>query len=183
MHDPRGFDSVLHTLERKATLTKLEIQGNELNEEHAEKLNMLLRHSESLHTLVLSSCCLKEAGIASSLQTPMSIEELHVSSIYLSERESHQELTNSIRHNKTITKLVLLNNDGGFEDRFESSRWSIAASLSSSRIEISLTKCFLGNQGIYILASSLFSRNGILRNLDLSSNEFDVQVFARSSME
>jgi Ran GTPase-activating protein (RanGAP) involved in mRNA processing and transport len=31
----------------------------------------------------------------------------------------------------------------------------------------------LGNQGVSLLAGSLFARNGILRKLDLSSNEFD----------
>jgi Ran GTPase-activating protein (RanGAP) involved in mRNA processing and transport len=68
MHDPYGFESVLQTLRRTGVLTKLEILGNELNEEHAEKLTMLLRDSESLHTLVLSSCCLEEAGIATDAQ-------------------------------------------------------------------------------------------------------------------
>jgi Ran GTPase-activating protein (RanGAP) involved in mRNA processing and transport len=168
-----GLETALRPLEgRKNTLTKLEMRGFPLSLDQIRHLQMVLRNQKNLQILVLRKTSLESAHLselASELEQHMSIKTLDLAENRFDDMDSAVILRNIIHTNKSIAALDLSRNS--FGERPEAVR-CIAMGLrrSATLLEISLRHCQLGNQGVSVLAETLFSRDGILQKLYLADS-------------
>jgi Ran GTPase-activating protein (RanGAP) involved in mRNA processing and transport len=169
---PIGLSAVLHELGQKTTLTRLSVTNCSLSRSHMGQLATLLRHNQSLESLVLQSGFLRTADlaeIAPSLCQHMSIKLLDVSRNHLDDMESALLLEDIMYQNKTITKLDVSGNGFG---RISGAVICIADGIGSNTalLEINLSSCALDDGQVSILARNLGSRNRTLRKLSLGRN-------------
>jgi Ran GTPase-activating protein (RanGAP) involved in mRNA processing and transport len=174
-----GLETVLRALERKNTLTKLEMRSFPLSLDQARHLQIVLRNLKHLQTLVLQNNSLGSAHlaeIAAALEQHMSIKTLDLSVNNFGDMDSAVILRNIIHVNKTIAKLDLSYNS--FGRRPEAMR-CIAMGLrrSVTLLQVNLAGCQLGNQGVSILAETLFSRDGGLQKLSLGDTNISFTSF------
>jgi hypothetical protein len=170
----RGFENLLRALERKNTLTKLEMRDFPLSLDQVRDLQMVLRNQKKLQTLALRRNSLESAHlaeIAAGLEQHMSITTLDLSGNNFNDMDSAVILRNIIHGNKSIAKLDLSYNSFGI--RPEAVR-CVAMGLrrSATLLEIDLACCRFENQGFAVLAETLFSSAGKLKKLILSEPGF-----------
>jgi Ran GTPase-activating protein (RanGAP) involved in mRNA processing and transport len=133
-----------------------------------------LRSNRNLQSLGLSrthllNSCLAE--FAPALYHNVSIKELDLSWNVLLGRASATLIRDIVRHNKGITKLDLRGNGFG---RTPASVRRIADGLgcNTTLLEIVLADTHLDDDGLSILAQSLWPQNRTLRKLSLEGNHF-----------
>jgi Ran GTPase-activating protein (RanGAP) involved in mRNA processing and transport len=135
-------------------------------------LQLALRSIPSLQTLNLASNALGSDGLAElapAFYHNTSIKELDISHNNLNDVESAEILRGILRSNKTITTLVLSGNQFG---ETTGAVECIADGLGSNStlLNIDLSRCFLRNGGVSILAQTLGSRNTTIKKLTLDDN-------------
>jgi Leucine-rich repeat (LRR) protein len=167
-----GLTRVLDALARRPTLTKLGLHACRLGRDNARLLRLALCNIPSLQSLDLTSNALGSAELAElapALYRNTSIKVLDMSHNRLSDMESAEILRDIIRRNKTITSLVLSDNQfGDMADAVE--RIADGLGSNSTLLKIDLTRCALGDDGVSILAQTLGSRNMTLQKLSLDGN-------------
>jgi Ran GTPase-activating protein (RanGAP) involved in mRNA processing and transport len=167
-----GLSPVLQALARRPTLTMLTLRCFYLSRDEARLLQMALRNTLSLQTLVLEGGTLGSAELAElapALYRNTSIKVLDMSNNDLNNIESAEILRDIIRRNKTMTILDLsghgFGNTTGAVERVADGLGS-----NSSLLEINLSCCALGDGSISTLAQNIGSRNVTLQKLTLDDN-------------
>jgi Ran GTPase-activating protein (RanGAP) involved in mRNA processing and transport len=169
----RLSQSTLLALTRYARLTKLHISNCELSRDCMRQLCNVLRSNPNLQSLGLSrtrllNTCLME--FAPALYHNVSIQELDLSWNDLEGIASATLIRDIVRRNKGITKLDLTGNEfGGTPGAVQ----CIADGLGSNTtlLEIVLADTRLDDDGLSILAQSLWPQNQTLRKLSLEGNQ------------
>jgi hypothetical protein len=166
-----GLPRVLQALARHATLTKLVLRRH-LGHEEARLLRLALCSMPSLQSLDLASSRLQSAGLAElapAFYGNTSVRVLDISNNDLRDMASAEILRDILRSNKTITTLNLYGNLFGLTNGIVE---CIADGLGSNStlLKIDLSRCALRDDGVYILARALGSRNMTLQRLDLGYN-------------
>jgi hypothetical protein len=167
-----GLSRVLQALGRRPTLTKLGLHGCPLDRDEARLLRMALCNIQSLQSLVLTGGTLESAGLAElapALYHNTTIKVLDMSENKLNDMESAETLSDILHSNKTITTLDLS------ESTFGKTTGAIECitdglGSNSTLMEIHLTLCALGDDGVSALERNLGSRNTTLEKLNLKYN-------------
>jgi Ran GTPase-activating protein (RanGAP) involved in mRNA processing and transport len=170
-----GFPHVLRALARRPTLTKLGLHFCPVGRDEARLIGEVLYNTPSLHTLALTDCTLGSrmsaglAELAPALYRNTSIKVLDIAGNTFRDTESTVILRDILRSNKTMTTLNLSANAFG---QTTGAVECIADGLSSSStlLQIDLSHCHLGDNGVSILAQNLGSRNTTLQKLTLDNN-------------
>jgi Ran GTPase-activating protein (RanGAP) involved in mRNA processing and transport len=173
-----GLASLLQSLGRHRTLTKLGLHNCTLGRDEARLLQMALCNMPSLQSVALTNVTLLKSGELSAFAPAL----YHNPSMDFAERAAlarplyhspsidFAEIIQSIlHHNKTIIKLDLSFNN-----------WSLTTGAveciadglcsNSTLLEIDLSGCRLKNDDIFILAQPLGSLNTTLQKLTLAAN-------------
>jgi Ran GTPase-activating protein (RanGAP) involved in mRNA processing and transport len=160
-------------LGRNTIVTSLTICHSASSLENAQQLKAMLRRNTTLECLILrdhrqQSAALAE--IASALYRNTSIKVLDISDIGLTDTESANVLRDLMRHNKTITSLILDMN--AFGSNVTAVR-SMADGVRSNTIlqYVALESCGMDDQGISALAGCLGFRGSSLLELGLCGNK------------
>jgi hypothetical protein len=167
-----GLPLVLQALARRPTLAKLGLHGCRLGRDDARELGMVLCDTPCLHSLLLVDCTLGRAELAElapALYRNTSIKVLDMSFNELGGMESAEIFRDILRSNKTMTTLDLSGNSFG---SMTGAAERIADGLggNSTLLKINLSSCRLRDDGIYVLAQTLGSRNTTLQKLTLHNN-------------
>jgi hypothetical protein len=167
-----GLTRVLEALALRPTLTKLRLRFFRLGCNETRLLQMVLRNTPSLQSLLLGGSTLGSAELAElapALYDNTSIKVLDLSDYNLNDMASALLLRDILFHNKTITALDLswnyFGNTTGAVDCIANGLGS-----NSTLLKIDLSNCALGDVGVSILAHTLGSRNTTLQNLALGEN-------------
>jgi Leucine-rich repeat (LRR) protein len=168
----RGLTWVLRALAYRPMFTELGLRYCPLTRDEVGLLQLALRSIPSLQTLNLVSNNLGSDGLAElapAFYHNTSIKELDISHNNLNDVESAEILRGILRSNKTITTLVLSGNHFG---ETTGAVECIADGLGSNStlLNIDLSRCFLRNGGVSILAQTLGSRNTTIKKLTLDDN-------------
>jgi Ran GTPase-activating protein (RanGAP) involved in mRNA processing and transport len=167
-----GLTRVLRALARRPTLSKVELRLCPLDRDDAKLLRLALRNIPSLQSLVLTEGTLGSTGLVElgpALYHNTSIKVLDMSGNSLIDMESAEVIRDILRSNKTMTALDLSRNVFG---RTPGAVDCIAGGLgsNSSLLNIDLSLCCLGDDGVSTLARAHGSRNTALQKLTLSTN-------------
>jgi Ran GTPase-activating protein (RanGAP) involved in mRNA processing and transport len=163
-----GLTHVLKALGRRPTLTKLNVSGVCLSRDNLRLLRMALCNMPSLQTLVLSSSFRESADLAE--LAPVLYRNTSIKVLRLNGNGLSAEIFRDIlRRNKTITTLDLTASISG---ETTGAVECIADGLGSNStlLNIDLSHCNLGDNGVSILAQTLGSRNTTLQKLTLRRN-------------
>jgi hypothetical protein len=180
--DTMGLTDVLQALARRPTLAKLILRHVGLGDDQTRELGMVLCKTPSLQSLVISHATLGSAGrglseLAPALYRNTSIKVLDMSWNNLNHMESAGLLRDLLCSNKTTTTLDLTWNTFG---RTNGAVECIADGLGSNStlLNIDLSSCALGDDGVSVLAQTLGSRNTTIQKLTLGDNSITATVLA-----
>jgi Ran GTPase-activating protein (RanGAP) involved in mRNA processing and transport len=167
-----GLTPVLQALGRRPTLSKLGKRRGPLGLDEARLLRIALCNMPSLQSLDLSLNHLGStelAELAPALYHNTSIKVLDMSDNDLIDMESAELLRDIISSNKTIAALDLSGNTFG-ETAGAVDCIADGLGSNSTLLKIDLSDCALGDEGVFILAESLCSRNTTLQKLSIGAN-------------
>jgi Ran GTPase-activating protein (RanGAP) involved in mRNA processing and transport len=167
-----GLKLVLEALQRYPKLIKLGLRYRDVSRTQAEVLRTALCKITSLQSLVLERNALGKARLAQlapALYNNMDIKVLNLSCNDLKNVKSAKILQGILRRNKTMTALVLSENEFGL---ITGAVANMAKGLviNSTLLKIDLSRCVLGDSGVSILAQALGSPKMKLQKLILQSN-------------